>query len=123
MKKMIFIVLLAAGCQRSSNQTWENIKTAGCYFSKSVGSVLGKKTGYESEEDVSKFSGPKEDYVPLNEGDVASLNSIQQSKLVPGKNNIPHLSKFQTPGNYASIFQTIHFDTDDHVIRNHNDLD
>lgn len=125
MKKIILLVILSIGCQRSSNQTWENMKTAGCYFKKGFSSLIGQNTEFDAIEDAALFLGPKEEgYIPLNEQDIASLDErVPQSRLIPGKGEIPHISNFQMPKDQlASIFQKLYFDTDDHVIRDAQEL-
>ncbi|KPK32850.1 MAG: hypothetical protein AMS24_02935 [Chlamydiae bacterium SM23_39] len=128
MKKLYIIFLLFMGCQKSSNQTWENIKTAGCYFNKGISSLCGKhyeSIQVENEEDF--FWKEGEEYISLNEEDLKNLRSItdgtMQSKIIPGGKEIPNISKFKSPkGEWATIFKTVHFDTDDHVIKNKGDL-
>lgn len=132
MKKLInlgFILSLfiTASCERSGS-TWENVKTAGRYLQKGFDSLWGKD--YESYlvKNEADFIGPDgEDFIPLNESDlkmgfISADRAISQPKNSFGEGGIPGFSNFKTPTALSAIFKTVHFQTDDHILRDKDDL-
>lgn len=121
MKKVfiIFFCLLVVSCQRSSNQTWEDVKTAKNYFTKAVSSLFGKDENGAVVEKEEDFFGSQDEYIPLNDED---LNVASKGKYTSSKNTVP-ISKFQSPSqDISSIFKNLHFATDDHVLKDQKDL-
>ncbi len=125
-----FIALLAISCQRTSNQTWEDVKTASRYMNQGIGSLWGNEPTdshvLTSEED---FMGPDDDeFIPLDDGD---LNPSSSSRKARTKTPPKSLAREQpskegnfTPANskLSDTFRTIHFGTDDHVLYEKFDL-
>lgn len=126
MFRSIFVALvlvLTASCSRNS-ETWEDVKTAGRYMQRGVDSMLGKD--YESrmlasEED---FYGPyDDDFIPLRDSDLrnqlAGMDAaLPQPKGMPGQFGVPNLNNFYAaPDALRSLFSSVHFETDEHVIR------
>lgn len=118
------ILFAAAGCNHSSTEGWENLKTAGRYMQKGVDALWGKD--YESRMLTSdeEFVGPfDEDFIPLSDADLknafASTDAaLPQPKGIPGQKGIPALVDFYLPPDAVRmLFQPIHYDTDDHVVR------
>lgn len=111
-------------CQRTSSQTWENMKTAEKYFN----------GGYDESRlvnDSKYFAGPSDaDYIPLNNRELKSQfalsdRPVPQPKYSPGDKGSPigSLSDFKKPqGALSSLFKNVHFETDDHVVRSKDDL-
>lgn len=123
------ILLLAAGCSRNSSQTWEDVKTAGRYMQRGVDSMLGKD--YESRMLTSdeEFYGPfDEDFIPLSDADLrnqfaSSDSALPQPKAVPGQFGLPGLDAFYAaPDALRSLFNAVHFETDEHVLRDKNEV-
>ncbi len=123
----IFTLLILISCERSSN-TWENVKTASRYLQKGINSLWGKdSTSYwvQNEED---FIGPNnEDFIPLNEKDLkGGFSTVDKNFAQPkenfGEGKVPSFEHFKKPTHLASIFKNVHFQTDDHVLRNKEDL-
>lgn len=117
-------MLLASGCVRNSSETWEDFKTAGRYMQRGVDSMWGKD--YESRMLTSdeEFLGPyDDDFIPLKDSDLRSAYAVSDSPLpqpkgIPGQKGVPALSEFYLPpDSLHSLFSSVHFDTDDHVIR------
>ena len=117
-------LLISTGCIRNSSETWEDLKTAGRYMGRGVDAMWGKD--YESRMLTSdeEFLGPYDDeFVPLRDGDIRTSYAIADSPLaqprgIPGQKGVPLLSDFYlAPDALASLFQAIHFETDDHVVR------
>lgn len=70
------------------------------------------------------FYGPRDDdFIPLQEQDLKSQfadRAIPQPTSIPGDpgSGIPTLDKFREPlAHLATIFKTVYFNTDDHVLR------
>ena len=123
------VLLLAAGCARNSTETWEDLKTAGRYMGRGIDAIWGKD--YESRMLTSdeEFIGPYDDeFVPLRDSDLRNAYAISDSPLpqpkgIPGQKGVPSISDFYFPPDaLASLFQSIHFDTDDHVVREKADI-
>lgn len=124
----IFLIL-SASCSRNSTQTWEDVKTAGRYMQKGVDAAMGKE--YESRMLTSdeEFFGPyDDDFIPLSDSDLRGQLALSdvampQPKASPGQNGIPNLDRFyQAPDSLQALFRPVHFDTDDHVLRDKNEL-
>lgn len=124
------ILFLATGCIRSSSETWEDFKTAGRYMQKGVDALCGKD--YESRMLTSdeEFIGPYDDeFIPLKDSDLknsyfASDTPIPQPKGLPGQKGVPPLSDFYAPPDtLRSLFYPVHFNTDEHVVKEKNEVD
>src|SRR5579872_4464263 len=120
----IAILFAAASCNHNSSEGWENMKTAGRYMQKGVDALWGKD--YESRMLTSdeEFIGPfDEDFIPLSDSDLknsfaATDASLPQPKGIPGQKGIPALSNFYSPPDaLRALFHAVHYDTDDHVVR------
>lgn len=123
----ILSLFIFTSCERSGS-TWENVKTAGRYIHKGFDSLWGKD--YESYlvRNENEFIGPDgEDFIPLNESDlrsgfICSDKAIAQPRNSFGENGIPGFSNFKTPTSLGNVFKTVHFDTDDHILRDKDDI-
>ena len=127
----ISFCLLMTGCQKTSNQTWENMKTAGSYLNRGIDSLWGRETDSRLITNENEFIGPdEEDFIPLDEQDLKTQftvtdKAIPQPKYSPGDKGCPigGIGDFQEPkGELASLFKRLHFETDDHVIRDRDEL-
>ncbi len=125
----IALLFLASSCSRNSNQTWEDVKTAGRYMQRGVDTILGKE--YESRMLTSdeEFYGPyDEDFIPLSDADLkgqlaASDIALPQPRGIPGQFGIPNLDSFYTaPDALRTLFRSVHFDTDEHILRDKNEV-
>ncbi len=123
------LLILAAGCSRNSSQTWEDVKTAGRYMQRGVDSMLGKD--YESRmlASGSEFYGPyDEDFIPLLDSDIhgalaSSDAAMPQPRGIPGQFGIPNLDSFYSaPEALRALFRSVHFETDEHVLRDKNEV-
>lgn len=121
------IFLLAASCSHNSNQAWEDVKTAGRYMQRSVDTLWGKN--YESRMLTSdeEFVGPyDDDFIPLRDTDLKNTfadTALPQPKGNPGEKGIPSLDLFYAPtSDLHSLFQTVHFETDEHVLKEKSDI-
>ncbi len=121
------IFLLAAGCNHNSSQAWEDVKTAGRYMQRSVDTLWGKN--YESRMLTSdeEFVGAQDDdFIPLRDADLKNTfadTALPQPKGNPGEKGIPSLDLFYAPpADLRSLFQTVHFETDEHVLKDKEDI-
>jgi peptidoglycan-associated lipoprotein len=132
MKKLIYFAfvlsfLLLTSCEKS-NSTWENVKTAGRYLQKGIDSLWGKNCDSYWVQNEEEFRGPDdEDFIPLNEKDlktgfITTDKPMPQPKESLGEGGLPGFSNFKFPTHLNHIFNKIHFQTDDHVIREKEDL-
>ena len=121
------LIFLSAGCARNSSQTWEDVKTAGRYMQRGVDTLCGKD--YESRMLTSdeEFIGPyDDDFIPLKDTDLKNTfadTALPQPKGIPGEKGIPSLDRFYSPPvSLSALFQTVHFQTDEHILREKSDL-
>lgn len=127
--KIVSIVVLAlflSSCNRSSNETWEGVKTAGRYLHKGFNSLLGKDSESKLLASQDDFIGPNsEDFIPLNDKDLQMRLAkndiaIPQPKRFPGEkgSNLPSIDHFRDPSSdLMGIFAHLHFETDDHILK------
>lgn len=123
---ILMIVLLTSGCNHSSS-TWESMKTAGRYMQKGVDSVLGKDSESKMLTSGDEFCGPNDgDFIPLSDSDLnkqLSDKAMRQPKGSPGQFGIPTLDHFYAPpDSLKGIFSSVHFNTDQHVLKNKEEL-
>jgi peptidoglycan-associated lipoprotein len=104
------------------------MKTAGRYMQRGVDAVWGKD--YESRMLTSdeEFMGPYEgEFIPLRDSDLRGIQGLDhplpQPKGIPGQHGIPALTEFYlAPDTLAHLFSAVHFDTDDHVVRDRGEV-
>lgn len=94
-----------------------------------IDSLCGKD--YESRMLTSdeEFIGPyDEEFLPLKDTDLRDAYAVSDSPLpqpkgIPGQKGIPSLTLFYAPPeSLAQLFQPMHFNTDDHVVRDSAEL-
>ena len=127
----LVLLFLFTGCQKTSSQTWEDVKTAGRYLNRGFDALIGRYDDSKPVHSDNDFESPEEgDYIGLNEADLKtsmqhSDAAIAQSKYLPGEKGgvVPNLTAFKEPqNNLKSLFNTLHFATDDHIVRSREDL-
>ena len=130
MKKIqvIFKVLLCSlfmltACQSRSGAVWEDTKTASRYLQRKGKALFGKNNESRMLTYDDEFCGPVEvECIPLADADLKEHVSVPQPKTSPGEGRIPSIDMFIKPmGELASIFKTVHFNTDEHILRDEND--
>jgi peptidoglycan-associated lipoprotein len=130
--RFLFVALLlfSTGCMRNSSQTWEDLKTAGRYMHRGVDAAFGKD--YESRLLTSdeEFVGPYDgEFIPLRDADLKSAmvsadTPIPQPRAIPGQKGVPSLSEFYSPPDtLRMVFQSVHFETDEYIPKNKNDIE
>lgn len=94
-----------------------------------VDAMFGKE--YESRLLTSdeEFTGPYDDeFIPLRDADLKSAYlgdaAFPQPKGIPGQKGVPSLSEFYAaPDALRAYFRPVHFETDEHVLRDKRDLE
>ncbi len=129
MKKNILKITLSCGvlcalfssCSKKNN--WDESKTASSYRYKHSQSLWGNDGG-DQLASADEFDGPgQEDFIPLRDEDLKSQfadGAIPQSRHAPGEpgSGVPSVDQFYAPtADLAAIFRSVHFNTDDFVIR------
>lgn len=125
----VVILIAASSCTRTSNQAWEDLKTAGRYVHRGVDAMFGKE--YESRLLTSdeEFVGPYDnEFIPLRDSDLKSAYlgdaALPQPKGIPGQKGVPSLSEFYLPPDMLrAYFKPVHFDTDEHVLKDKHEME
>lgn len=129
-KSLLILAILLAGCQNTTANVWEDTKTIGRHINRKGKQLMGKDI-QESKlvSNIEDFKGPvDEEFIPLRAEDLASTTSeitVPQAKTSPGEKNsfVPSIEQFKNPNDRLStIFSTIHFQTDEHMLRNKEDF-
>lgn len=122
--QLIGLMVFLSGCGRSSTTVWEDTKSIGRYINRSGKKLWGNEAESKQIQSMDEFKGPvDEEFIPLQSDDIAEQTTevtTAQPKTSPGSrgSHIPGISQFMNPSNeLASIFTTLHFNTDDHVLR------
>jgi peptidoglycan-associated lipoprotein len=135
---LLGLSLLTTGCGRSSGSTWEDTKTLGRYIQRGSKLLFKQNPDSKQIQDGQEFTGPMDDeFIPLNQQDlrvVASNSSIaeQTPEVTPvsdvilpsaSETRAPSIESFKKPSHdLATVFKTVHFNTDDHVLRENQSL-
>lgn len=120
---LLGILGLFASCGKTA--VWEDAKTTGRYLKLKTDKFLWNRESISKlVQAESDFHGPiEEEFIPLQETTISSQPkefTAPQAKHTPGSTNspIPNIEKFLSPSkDLATLFHTLHFNTDDHVIR------
>ncbi len=126
---------LFTSCHRSTNELWEDTKTAKRYMGKGIQSLFGR---HSSSRELAL--GPKwkeeQEYMALSDdarymggndqcGSSSSMRDYPISKESPGDpgSAIPGIDAFSEPsGRLAAIFNNIHFETDGYTVKGSENL-
>lgn len=126
---LLAVVLMTAGCQRSTGEVYEDSKTAGRHMKNSLRSLFGKDVSSRQFTSANDFTGPEEeDFIPLHDEDAyhrlvmgEGSSALPQSKESPGDpgSAIPGADGFLSPdqAGVSNVFKNIRFDTDDYTVR------
>ncbi len=121
--------LLFTGCKKKSGDVWDDSQGLGSYKRASERVLWGSpnETQVAANETSSSFSSKDEDFIPLQEEDLkqqfADL-AVPQPKDSPGEfgSSLPGIDGFHAPSaDLASVFKTLHFNTDEYVLKNPED--
>lgn len=112
------LVLALSACNKNKGTVWDDHRSAS-----------GLAHDGNSLWGDGSLSGPSgDDFIPLQEEDLRaqlSDGAVPQPEEIPGEegSSLPGADQFQTPrGHLASIFQRLHFNTDDHILRGKDQL-
>lgn len=124
---LISCCLLQFGCTRSAGDAWEDTKTAGRQMGRGFRTLSGCNDESRLFNDPSEFNGPQyqQEYIPLKDDEISRQLDLEghvpQATRTPGEpgSNLPGIDGFSDPvrSDQKRVFQNIHFDTNDHVIR------
>lgn len=129
------VVFLTTGCQRSSNQVWDDTKTAGRYMGRGMRSIGGKHGDSKQVRSREEFGLAKgqDDFVPLEDG--AEYNKMTMSREEnaphsrhnPGDPNspVPGIEAFEDPSKdptLAQLFSNIHFDYNSDLVKGEDNM-
>jgi len=119
-----FSCLVFTGCQKKNNGVWDDNQTAGKLKSEKARKLWGSDDeDHLSLEQEGTLGPANEEYIALNEEDLKSQISdgaIPQPEFSPGEegSGLPGIDQFRIPSaSLASIFSTVYFNTDDHILR------
>lgn len=120
---LIGILGLFGSCGKTA--VWEDAKTTGRYLKLKTDKFLWNRESISKlVQAESDFHGPiEEEFIPLQQTTISSQPkefAAPQAKNTPGSptSPIPNIEKFLSPSkDLATLFHTVHFNTDDHVIR------
>jgi peptidoglycan-associated lipoprotein len=115
-------LLIAAGCNTRTAGVWEEHPSA------SANKVRVDKSLWGNEEEATLALNPtdlvhtqEEEFVPLRDEDLraqAGDGAVPQPAEEPGMGGTPSLDQYRAAyGHLAAIFQTVYFNTDDHILR------
>ncbi len=118
-----FLMTLAlSSCQKKQGTGWDDNKTAS-QFNHDGNPLWGGEGANPS------LAGPvAEDFIPLQEEDLKAKlaeGAVPQPDESPGEegSSLPNANQFRSPtGELAYIFRTLHFNTDDFVLRGKEQL-
>ena len=137
---LMVILITTSSCQRSSDEVWNDTKSAGRHVSRGV-QTLGGKNGvsrqinspddFLSDNELELAAGA--DYVAFEEEQngsgmrVGEAQDVMQSKETPGEigSSIPGIDQFKDPSSdpeLASIFQNLHFEYNSSLIKGDENL-
>lgn len=141
------IVFSVSSCRRSSNEVWEDSKSAGRHMSRGLRTMGGKNGNSRAIQDRDQFMPTDDgyyvdnsgnpmttmtpemgDFVPLgdqvyNNNEVAMGDFVSpQPRETPGDpgSSIPGISAFQDPSTnsiWAAVFRNITFDYNDNLVK------
>lgn len=126
------LTTLLTSCRHSSGSTWEDTKTLGHYIQR--GSKLLFKQDPDSKliSGAHEFNGPADgDFIPLNTNEISpvlsrfSQDEVESTQIIPSalETSAPTINAFKKPSHeLASIFKTVHFNTDEHSLKQQEDL-
>lgn len=125
----ILCMILAASCQKKNNGVWDDHKTAGKLKTNDSRMLWGNDEGQSLAFEENGFTGPNnEDFIPLKEDDLKNQfadGAVPQPAVSPGEegSGLPGIDRFQNPSSHlASVFKTVYFNTDDHILRGQESL-
>lgn len=115
---------LFQGCEKNRGGTWDKNKTATHMEDSDSKALWGADALSDDSQGV--FGLNDESFIGLNEKDLHSqFADVPQSNITPGEagSGLPGISHFKNPSAIlASIFRTVYFNTNAHVIHSQEHL-
>lgn len=123
-------LLVITGCNKKNGDTWDDNNTSMGSYKRAGQRVLwGDSHATETAQaDHAAISAQDEEFIPLKEDDLKQQFSdmaVPQPKNSPGEEGsfLPGIDGFQVPTSaLAAVFRTVHFNTDEHVVKNADDI-
>lgn len=131
--------LLFQGCNRNSDEVWEDAKSAGRHVQRGFKTMMGRgcdsphgyskgdfePSGNEYYWDRDSYEGSQsEEFIPLDDTDEIGMADVysKPSRETPGEpgSRIPGIEAFKDPSldpSTASIFKSVYFDYDSSTIK------
>lgn len=135
---LLGLAFFTSSCGRSSGSTWEDTKTLGRYIQRGSKLLFKQNPDSKQIQDGHEFTGPMDDeFIPLNNQDIRVVASNFSSQEAPtltqsvsesvtpsaSESRAPGIDSFKKPSHdLASVFKTVYFNTDDHVLRENQSL-
>lgn len=123
------VLLIATGCNKNKSNTWDDNSTSmGSYKRPGHRVLWGDSSNDAQVNETVTYSAQEEEFIPLKEEDLKQQFSdmaIAQPKNSPGEEGsfLPGIDGFNIPASsLASVFRTIHFNTDEHTIKAPEDM-
>ncbi len=136
--KYSFLLILAlaaafTGCARSSNEVWDDTKSATRYMGHGISRLGGKHGDSRQVRSQGDFYPDdacyEEDFIPLYDDDGEEMINLEnpQSREIPGEAGgaIPGINQFTDPSTHpqlSSIFRNIQFGYDSDLVKGEDNL-
>ncbi|MBS0656332.1 MAG: OmpA family protein [Verrucomicrobia bacterium] len=135
---LLLVTLLSVGCNRSSDDVWNDTRSAGRHVARGVKTLCGihgesrQINSADEFDDLSEAGGYEEDFdfigfeaspnPRINEGEL-----LAQPKETPGEqgSSIPGINAFKNPANHpelASVFTNVHFEYNSSLVKGDENL-
>lgn len=126
-------LVLVTGCKKDNGDTWDDNSTSMGSYRRASQRVLwgdnNSSTDVASSETADlSVANTDDEFIPLKEEDLKQQFSdmvVAQPKFSPGEEGsiLPGIDGFSIPtAALAAVFRTIHFNTDEHVVKAEQDI-
>lgn len=138
---IFFVIGVGTGCQRSTDDVWNDTKTAGRHMGRGVGALGGKQGTSRQITDGVEFgdNAPmaltkgRNEFIPFGGEDQGDLFAVGDAEVIPAPkdtpgdigSSIPGIEGFRDPAldpELAPIFEHIHFDYNAALIKGDENL-
>ncbi len=134
------ILMAMPGCRRTSDDVWEDTKTAGRHVNRGARSLAGKQGDSRAVSSRDQFLPPDQQFYSANQEfeplpdyqgseEVAMADFVSpQPRETPGDpgSSIPGIASFQDPSTnpqLAGVFKTVHFEYNSNLVKGSENLD
>jgi len=134
---MVLLLVMSTGCQRSTDDIWNDTKTARRHVGRGVDTLGGKRGNSRQVTDESEFFGARKpsrgeqkDFIPLEDDEdllVGDSEAIPAPMESPGDegSSIPGIDAFKDPSQdpeLAAVFEHVHFPYNSSLVKGDDDL-